>query len=50
MTVRTPGYPALIAIGERLNLPTNFTLVAINASSASIVTGSTFLLLALTHA
>ena len=45
MTVRTPGYPALIAIGERLNLPTNFTLVAINASSASIVTGSTFLLL-----
>ncbi len=42
MTVRTPGYPALIAIGEWLNLPTNFTLVAITALCASIVTGCTF--------
>ena len=45
MTVRTPGYPALIAIGEWLNLPTNFTLVAINALCASVVTGCTFLML-----
>ena len=45
MTVRTPGYPALIAIGEWLHLPTNFTLVAINALCASVVTGCTFLML-----
>jgi hypothetical protein len=45
MTVRTPGYPALIAIGEWLNLPTNFTLVAINAVCASIVTTCTFIVL-----
>jgi hypothetical protein len=45
MTVRTPGYPALIAIGEWLNLPTNFTLVAINAVCASIVTTWTFIVL-----
>jgi hypothetical protein len=45
MTVRTPGYPALIAIGEWLNLPTNFTLVAINAVCASIITTCTFIML-----
>ena len=34
MTVRPPGYPALIAIGEFVGLPTNITLLAINVVSA----------------
>ena len=45
MTVRTPGYPALIAIGEWLNLPINCTLVIINAVCASLINGCTYLIL-----
>ena len=36
MTVRPPGYPALIAVGEFFGLPTNFTLLAINVASAVV--------------
>ena len=34
MTVRPPGYPVLIALGEFLRLPTNVTLLVINVGSA----------------
>ncbi|MEY3749312.1 MAG: hypothetical protein RLZZ449_1206, partial [Actinomycetota bacterium] len=36
MTVRPPGYPALIAVGEFVRLPTNLTLLAINMASAVV--------------
>lgn len=36
MTVRPPGYPALIALGEVVGLPTNITLLTINVGSAAI--------------
>jgi hypothetical protein len=36
MTVRPPGYPALIAVGEFVRLPTNLTLLAINVASAVV--------------
>ncbi len=36
MTVRPPGYPALIAMGEFIGVPTNLTLLIINVVSAVI--------------
>mgnify|MGYP003339814528 FL=1 len=36
MTVRPPGYPALIAIGEFVGLPTNLSLLAINVVSTVV--------------
>ena len=36
MTVRPPGYPALIAIGEFVGLPTNLSLLTINVVSAVV--------------
>jgi 4-amino-4-deoxy-L-arabinose transferase-like glycosyltransferase len=36
MTVRPPGYPALIAVGEFVGLPTDLTLLAINVASAVV--------------
>ena len=36
MTVRPPGYPALIAIGEFVRLPTNLSLLTINVVSAVV--------------
>jgi 4-amino-4-deoxy-L-arabinose transferase-like glycosyltransferase len=36
MTVRPPGYPALIAVGEFIGLSTNLTLLAINMASAVV--------------
>ena len=36
MTVRPPGYPALIAIGEFIGVPTNLTLLIINVVSAVV--------------
>ena len=36
MTVRPPGYPTLIAIGEFAGIPTNLTLLIINVVSAVV--------------
>ena len=42
MTVRPPGYPALISVGEILKLNTNITLLLINLLSAGITTYFTY--------
>jgi hypothetical protein len=42
MTVRPPGYPALISVGEILNLNTNITLLLINLLSAGPTTYFTY--------
>lgn len=46
MTVRPPGYPLLISIGELLSLPTNVTLIIINVASAIVCAAFTYLLVA----
>ncbi len=45
MFVRPPGYPALISIGEFLNVKTNTTLLIINLSSAGFMVFFAYLLL-----
>ncbi len=42
MTVRPPGYPMLIAVGEILNLNTSTTLLIINLMSAGLTTYFTY--------
>ncbi|MFM8866999.1 MAG: hypothetical protein ACKOFZ_01770 [Ilumatobacteraceae bacterium] len=42
MTVRPPGYPFLISLGELLNAPTNITLLVINVASAIVTTGCVY--------
>jgi len=42
MTVRPPGYPMLIAVGEILNLNTSTTLLIINLLSAGLTTYFTY--------
>ena len=45
MFVRPPGYPALISIGEFINIKTNTTLLTINLLSAGFVVFFTYKLL-----
>ena len=45
MTVRPPGYPALIALGEFVNAPTNLTLLVINVASMMIATACLYVVL-----
>ena len=45
MTVRPPGYPALIAVGEIVGAPTNATLLVINVVSTMIATACLYFVL-----
>ena len=45
MTVRPPGYPSLIALGEIVGAPTNATLLVINVASMMVATACLFFML-----
>lgn len=45
MTVRPPGFPALIAIGDWIGFSSNMTLLLINVASALIVVVCTYIIL-----
>ena len=45
MTVRPPGYPALIAVGKIVGAPTNATLLVINVVSMMIATACLYFVL-----
>lgn len=45
MTVRPPGFPALIAVGDWIGLTPNTTLILINIASAVIVVACTYIIL-----